>query len=317
MFDLVCNGSQTMRLLSLTSFLLALCLLPLPVQAQEPAVATALQPFVDRGTLAGAVTLVATRDRMLSLETVGYADVAAKTPIRSDALFWIASMSKPMTATALMMLVDEGKVRLDDPVEKYLPEFHGQMVVAEKTDDRLVLKKPAHPITVRNILSHTSGLPFSSLMEQPTLDLLPLRDAARSYAMTPLQFEPDTRYQYSNAGINTAGRIIEVVSGMPYEEFMDRRLFRPLGMVDTTFWPSERQLSRLARAYKPGPEQDRARGNDRDPAQISALRSDAAADAGRRPVLHGGRRHEVLPVDPQSRHVDKARVCSRKSPSPR
>ena len=119
---------------------------------------------------------------MLSLEAVGYADVAAKKPMRTDALFWIASQSKPITATALMMLVDEGKVRLDDPVEKYLPEFKGQMVVAEKTDDRLVLKKPAHPITVRNILRHTSGLPFASPMEQPTLDLLPLRDAA---AATP------------------------------------------------------------------------------------------------------------------------------------
>jgi CubicO group peptidase (beta-lactamase class C family) len=223
-------------------------LLPIPARAQEPGVAAALRPFVEHGTLAGAVTLVASRDKLLGLETVGYADVAAKAPMRADNLFWIASMSKPITASALMILVDEGKVRLDDPVEKYLPEFKGQMVVAEKTDDRVVLRKPGHPITVRNILSHTSGLPFASAMEQPTLDLLTLRDAARSYAMTPLQFEPDTRYQYSNAGINTAGRIIEVVSGMPYEDFMDRRLFRPLGMLDTTFWPRVDLLSRLAKA---------------------------------------------------------------------
>jgi CubicO group peptidase (beta-lactamase class C family) len=89
-------------------------------------------------------------------------------------------------------------------------------------------------------------------MEEPTLDRLPLAVAAASYAMTPLQFEPGTKYQYSNAGINTAGRIIEVVGGMPYETFLETRLFGPLGMKDTTFWPAGRQLARLAKAYKPG-----------------------------------------------------------------
>jgi len=91
-------------------------------------------------------------------------------------------------------------------------------------------------------------------MEQPTLDLFPLRYGVRSYAMTPLQFEPDSKYLYSNAGINTAGRIIEVVSGMPYEAFLYTRLFSPLGMKDTTFWPDEQQLARLAKSYKPNPE---------------------------------------------------------------
>ncbi len=220
-------------------------------RSDEPPIARRLQPFVDRGTLAGAVVLVATRDKVLSLETVGYSDVAAKTPMRDDAFFWIASMSKPITATALMMLVDEGKVSLDDPVAKHLPEFRDQMVVVEKTLTRVVLKKPSHAITVREILSHTSGLPFSSALEQPTLDLLPLRVAVGSYAMTPLQFEPGTRYQYSNAGLNTAGRIVEVVAGMPFEEFLESRLFRPLKMNDTTFRPTDRQVSRLAKAYKP------------------------------------------------------------------
>src|SRR5207302_2903738 len=98
-------------------------------RAEGPRVAAALQPFVERGTLAGAVVVVASPDKVLTLETVGYSDVAAKTPMREDQLFWIASMSKPMTAAGLMMLVDEGKVRLDDPVEKYLPEFKGQVVM--------------------------------------------------------------------------------------------------------------------------------------------------------------------------------------------
>jgi CubicO group peptidase (beta-lactamase class C family) len=152
-----------------------------------------------------------------------------------------------------MMLVDERKVALDDPVEKYLPEFRDQWLAVERDRDQVLLKRPRRPVTVRDILSHTSGLPFSSAMERPTLDLLPLRIAVLSYAMTPLQFEPGSRYQYSNAGINTAGRIIEVRSGMPYEEFLETRLFRPLGMRDTTFWPGETQLTRLAKSYKPGP----------------------------------------------------------------
>ncbi len=220
--------------------------------AQSPqTIAAVLQPFVDNHTLAGAVTLVASPDEVLSLEAVGYMDIAANKPMRTDALFWIASQSKAMTAAALMMLVDEGKVNVDDPVEKYLPEFKGQWVKAEQDAEHLLLKRPVHPITVKNVLSHTSGLPFSSPLETPTLDLLPLAARVRSYAMLPLEFEPDSKYAYSNAGINTAGRIIEVVSGMPYAQFMEQRLFQPLGMKDTTFWPSSRQIRRLAKSYKP------------------------------------------------------------------
>jgi CubicO group peptidase (beta-lactamase class C family) len=234
---------------------LPVALVPVPAGEKAPptskAITYALQPFVDSQSLAGAVTLVADKDRVLSLDAVGYADVGAKTPLIVRAIFWIASMSKPITAAALMMLVDEGKVNLDDPVEKYLPEFKGQLV-AVKDGTELKLQKPRHPITVREVLSHTSGLPFSTPAEKPTLDTLTLREAAQSYGTTPLNSEPGTRYAYSNAGINTAGRIIEVVSGMSYEDFMDKRLFGPLGMKDTTFWPSEEQLKRLAKAYKPG-----------------------------------------------------------------
>jgi CubicO group peptidase (beta-lactamase class C family) len=219
--------------------------------AKSSKVAAALQPFVDDHALAGAVTLVANKDKVLALDAVGYADIAAGKPMRTDCLFWIASQSKPITAVALMMLVDEGKVSIDDPVEKYLPEFKGQWMRAEQSADQTVLTKPAHPITVKNVLTHTSGLPFKTLIEEPTLDLYPLGTRVRSYAMVALDFQPDTRFQYSNAGINTAGRIIEVVSGMPYEQFLDLRLFQPLGMKDTTFWPKGEQIERLAKAYKP------------------------------------------------------------------
>ncbi|MCY3022073.1 MAG: serine hydrolase [Planctomycetota bacterium] len=219
--------------------------------AAPTGIAAVLQPFVDRHALAGAVTLVASKDKVLSLEAVGFSDVAANRPLRTDALFWVASQSKPVTATAFMMLVDEGKVNVEDAVEKYLPEFKDQMLAAGKDPKETPARKPAHPIKVREILSHTSGMAFASPIEQPTLDLLPLRDAVRSYATTPLQYEPGSKYQYSNAGVNTAGRIIEVVSGMPYEEFLQKRLFDPLGMKDTTFWPNDEQLQRLAKSYKP------------------------------------------------------------------
>jgi CubicO group peptidase (beta-lactamase class C family) len=224
----------------------------LPGQAPGT-LAGGVQPFVDREELAGAVMLVANKDKLLAVEAAGWADVAAKKPMQADSLFWIASQSKPITAAALMLLVDEGKVSVDDPVEKYLPEFKGQMVAVEKDADHVLLRKPKHPATIKNVLSHTSGLPFKSALEEPTLDRLPLSARVRSYAMTPLDSEPDSKYNYSNAGINTAGRIIEVVSGMPFEKFLDERLCQPLGMKDTTFWPSQEQAVRIAKSYKPGP----------------------------------------------------------------
>lgn len=237
--------------------LLGLLIPVLNTTAAEPAegVARVLQPFVENHTLAGAVTLVASKDKVLSLEAVGYADVGDQKPMPTDALFWIASMSKPMTAAALMMLVDEHKVNLDDPVEKYLPEFKGQMLLAEQDKDHQVLRKPARPITVRDVLSHSSGLPFMSRIEHK-IDTYSLSEAAISYALTPLRTEPGSKYDYSNAGINTAGRIIEVVSGLPYAEFMEQRLLMPLGMKDTTCWPNAEQMTRLAKSYKPNATKD-------------------------------------------------------------
>lgn len=213
--------------------------------------ASVLQPFVDRHELAGAVILVADKDQILSLDSVGYADVAAGVPMATDALFWIASQTKPITATALMMLVNEGLVEVEEAVEKYLPEFAGQMVIAEQNENQVVLQKPSHPMTVRNVLNHTSGFPFLTSVEEPFIDSLKLRDAARLYALLPLQWQPDTQYCYSNVGTNIAGRIVEAVGGQSFESFLQERLFDPLGMTDTTFWPDKQQLRRLAKAYKP------------------------------------------------------------------
>ena len=210
-----------------------------------------LKPFVDKHELAGAVALVADKNKVLLVEAVGFSDIAAGKVMKQDNIFWIASQTKPMTAVAVMMLVDDGKISLDDLIEKYLPEFRGQMVVAEKDNERIVLRKPKHPITVRETLNHTSGLPFKSAIEEPTLDGLSLSSAVRSYAMTPLLSEPGTVYRYSNAGINTAARLIEVVAKVKYEDFMQQKLFDPLGMKDTTFWPNEVQSLRVAKSYRP------------------------------------------------------------------
>ena len=153
----------------------------LTASAASP-IGDALKPFVEQGELAGAVALVASKDKVLAVEAVGFADRATQRVMKTDAVFWIASQSKPITGAAVMMLVDEGKLNLDDAVEKYLPEFKGQQLDAGKgPDGKPMLKAPAHPITVREVLSHTSGLPFKSAAEQPTLDALPLRDAVASY----------------------------------------------------------------------------------------------------------------------------------------
>jgi len=262
-----------------TLTLLALAAIALPARAEDlpsssKSIVAALQPFVDSHSLAGAVTLVADKDKILSLDAVGFADIAEKKSMKPNSLFWIASQSKPITGAAFMILVDEGKVKLDDPVEKYIPEFKELMVKGGQ--------KPSHPVTMREILSHTSGMPFATSKESPTLDKLTLAEGVKSYAETPLNTDPGTKYAYSNAGINTAGRIIEIVSGMPYEEFLDKRLLGPLGMKDTTFWPNEEQLTRLAKSYSPNKEK-----NDLVEVKIGQLKY-PLNDRKRQPMPAGG-----------------------------
>lgn len=268
---------------SLTTFAALLLSLTLPRPfAEAPTVASALRPFVESHSLAGAVTLVATKDKVLSIETVGFADIAAKKPMTPETMFWIASMTKAMTAAAFMVLVDEDKVRIEDPVEKYLPEFKDLWVAIEQDKDHVLLRRPGHAITIREILSHTSGLQFKSGIEQPTLDQIPLRFAVLSHVLMPLLFEPGTQYKYSNAGINTAGRIIEVLSGMSYEDFLQKRLCDPLGMKDTTFWPNDEQVARLAKSYKPNEAK-----NDLVETPISQL-TYPLPDRRRQPMPGGG-----------------------------
>ncbi len=212
----------------------------------------ALQRFVDRKEVAGAVAVVGDGGGMLAVEAVGLRDVEAGLPMAPDTIFRVASMTKPITAIAVLMLADEGKLGLDDPVEKYLPEFRGQQCVVEKTELVAAARPPTRPIRLRDLLTHTSGLPDKSDPAVPASDAreaATLADAVRAYAYRRLDFEPGLKWAYSNAGIATLGRVVEVVSGRPYEESLQDRLFTPLGMVDTTFFPTPEQMKRTAVTY--------------------------------------------------------------------
>jgi len=229
-------------------FLFAFLLLPGAVgfaQDKFAAVPTTQQSFVDQGEISGAVMLVADRDRVLHLSAVGVSDLATGRKMETNDIFWIASMSKPVTAVCVAILADEGKLGFDDPVEKYLPEFRHQWVVQENAPDRRVLVRAARPITLRDLLTHTSGLGEY----QVTSPHWTLAEFALAIAREPLRFQPGTRWAYSTAGLDTLGRVVEVVSGLPFAGFMQQRLLDPLGMKDTTWWISPEQDRRRAHTY--------------------------------------------------------------------
>jgi CubicO group peptidase (beta-lactamase class C family) len=216
-------------------------------RAQDPfaEIPKNVQPFVDKGEISGAVMLVATKDRILHLSAIGVSDIATKRPMQTGDTFWIASMSKPITALGVALLVDEGKLAFDDPVEKYLPEFRRQWVVHENSPDRRVLVPAARPIQIRDLLTHTSGL-GEYVVTDPHWTLA---EMSKVIAREPLRFQPGARWAYSTAGLDVAGRVVEVVSGRPFAEFMQKRLFDPLGMAHTTYWPTPEQDQSRARSY--------------------------------------------------------------------
>lgn len=215
------------------------------------AIPARFQKFVDSDDLAGAVCVVGRKDGVVHESAVGFRDLAAKDHMRKDTLFRIASMTKPITAIAIMILADEGKLSPDDDVAKHLPEFTGQMLAGEKTADGVTLKKPARPVKLRDLLTHTSGLANypAGVSDVYTKRNRTLAETTLAAALLPLQFEPGTKWSYSNPGIDTLGRVIEVVSGQSYEAFMKERIFDPLGMTDTAFYPTKEQTARVAVTY--------------------------------------------------------------------
>jgi CubicO group peptidase (beta-lactamase class C family) len=217
-------------------------------------VRAAMQHFVDQGQFAGAVTVVGRKEAILSFEAVGWLNIEKNVPMSKDAIFQIASMTKPITAIGIMQLQEAGKLDIDDSVAKHLLEFQGQMLVAERKADSLLLEKPNRPITIKDLLTHTSGLPA----EYPAGlgDLILKRDrtlaeGTLAISQQPLTFDPGTRWAYCSPGFDTLGRIIEVLSGMPYEDYIERHVLRPLGMADTVFYfPKERMRRRVAPIYE-------------------------------------------------------------------
>ncbi|QJW97516.1 serine hydrolase domain-containing protein [Frigoriglobus tundricola] len=249
-----------------------LLLLPLALAptlfGQEPTVArpdtlkavpVAMQKFVDSEDLSGAVTVVGRADGVVAFDAVGLRDRNEKTPMTKDTLFRIASMTKPVTALGIMILADEGKLSPDDDVAKHLPEFTGQMLLAPRPKDApadapVVLQKPTRPVKLRDLLTHTSGAaPYpKGVNDVYTKRNRTLAETALATALQPLRFEPGSQWSYSNEGIDVLGRVIEVASGESYEAFLQKRVFGPLEMKDTTFYPSRDQRDRVATTYFKG-----------------------------------------------------------------
>jgi CubicO group peptidase (beta-lactamase class C family) len=225
---------------------------------------------IDAKEIAGAVTLVATPDRVLHLDASGSAVLDPREPMRTDSIFWIASMSKPVLATLLLMLQDEGLLSVDDPVEKYLPECKGL-----RTADG----RPAR-VTIRHLLTHTSGMgeitPAQARASRTLADVIPL------YVARPVAFAPGSKWTYCQSGINTGGRIAEVVTGEPLDKLLRRRLFDPLGMKDTTFYLTDKQLPRLARSYR------RTDRGELEATDIAFLNGRSPTSRDRFPAPNGG-----------------------------
>ena len=220
----------------------------------------AMQKHIDAGEIAGVVTLVARRGRIVHFEAHGYSDIAKRTPMRTDAIFGLASSSKPITAVAILMLVESGDILLSDPVSKFIPEFAAPAQVATARpggpDNAFDLVPATRPITVGDLLKHGSGL-LSGGSGQRAAGTAAQRgpqDTLATYipklGTVPLDFQPGTLWRYSGlAGFDVLSRIVEVVSKQPYDEFLRERIFEPLDMPDTSFYYTGRQADRLASVH--------------------------------------------------------------------
>ena len=237
------------------------------------------QPFIAQNEISGAVLLVANRERVLHLSAVGQGDVATGRKMKTDDLFWIASMTKPIAAVCVAILADAGKLSYDDAVEKYLPEFQQQWRTEEQPPNRRHLVKVERPITLRQLLTHTSGMANYPVTD-PHWTLAEMTIVA---AREPLGFPPGSRWGYSTAGIDALGRVVEVVSGMPFAAFLQQRLLDPLRMNHTTFWPTPGQDKRLARNYRKNPQSGKL-----EETVITYLYGGAITDRARPPLGGAG-----------------------------
>ena len=199
--------------------------------------------FVERGAMAGAVMLIARRGAVVSLEAIGYQDLESKKPMRVDTIFDIRSVTKPVTAIGIMILMEEGKLTLNEPIEKYLPEFRTTV----KTEDS------PNRITILHLLTHTGGMPLNRPQEIEDITIKrdrTLADVVGVLSKQESDFEPGTQFRYYSGGFALLGRIIEVVSGKPFEQFIKERIFDPLGMKDSSFFIPAEKRNRVASIYR-------------------------------------------------------------------
>jgi CubicO group peptidase (beta-lactamase class C family) len=189
---------------------------------------------------------------VLEFEAQGMADIEAGRKMRKDTIFQIMSMTKPVTAIGVMMLAEEGRLALRDPVEQYLPEFKGVRVAANVGPDSARLAAPEHAFTIRDLMTHTAGIQDpapAAIHDYPQLMNVPLEEVVKQLAKQPLLFQPGTQWSYSSPGIEILGRIIEVVSGRKYEDFIADRILKPLGMKDSFFYAPADKIDRIAMVY--------------------------------------------------------------------
>lgn len=270
-FDSAPNLRLAARLAGL-ALALAAGLAPADIERSRlEAVAADLEGRIEAGKLSGAVVMVAQGGEVLMHKALGWQNVEDRVPMRTDTIFRIFSMTKPVTGTALMMLHDEGRFELDDPVEKHLPELAGMEVLVEAGEDGSWKTEPAdHPMTVRELVTHTGGLLYTPPLSQGPIaeayrdagimDLhgTSLADSIPALGDIPLAFQPGSRWEYSIA-VDVQGYMVERLSGRPFDEFLEERIFKPLGMDDTRFHVRREDASRFARSYFPRPDGSLAR----------------------------------------------------------
>lgn len=255
------------RLLLLSLWLVHSAAYGVPPVPRLPGVGAAMEEMIARNEIAGAVTVVADKDGIIHLEANGFASLEAKRPMAEDSMGWIASMTKPVTGAAILMLQDEGRLNIADPVAKFIPEF-----AALKTPSG----NPAN-LTITHILTHTSGLGEAN--GPKAAEARSLADLVPIWLATPMQYEPGEKWQYTQSGINAAARIVEVISGMTFDAFLQKRFFEPLGMKDTTFYPTDAQRGQMAVGYAKNKDTGKL-----DPAPMRA----GFGVKGRPPMGNGG-----------------------------
>jgi CubicO group peptidase (beta-lactamase class C family) len=216
-----------------------------------------MQDIVDKKHLAGVVTLVARRGKVVQHKAYGFQDLDKGTPMRTDTIARIYSMTKPVTGVAMMILFEEGKWRPSDPIAKHIPEFANLKVYAGEKDGQMVLEDPVHPPTMGELMSHTAGFTYGLFGSTPVdkayqaanpLGQPNFKAFIDTMAKLPLLYQPGTRWVYS-VGVDIQGYLVEKLSGMPFPEFLRTRIFEPLGMVDTGFFVPAEKLSRVATIY--------------------------------------------------------------------